>query len=393
MPTWFRIIAGVCLVGLVVQAAPAARQSPSSSEFRRLFERYRGGDADAAVDAFAKWSEAEARAADLQDDRDDVRAREALVMFQTEAGMRARTFGKFAERTPFALLVSGWGLDRVFDAHAYAAYTIVAALTREARTRHDDDLLAFCRDWYVVSISYCLRWRLTYAVEGLYNIANQTFGEDPQIRLLIGSIAEANSGPFVWSVTFACGQPDYFVGPDGCVLNAPPKKSQVYVPEGKQEALWGFRSALNSDPSLIEAHLRLGRLLHLVGQDVEAREHLERAFAESKDENQPFIAYMSALFLGELDEHEAHYSAAVAHYRDAVAMVPGAHTASVALGGAILRSGAKDGWDATRRMFDGESRSNPAPADPFLFYRYAQFWQAADRVRKMRESVRDSHTP
>jgi tetratricopeptide (TPR) repeat protein len=172
------------------------------------------------------------------------------------------------------------------------------------------------------------------------------------------------------------------------VLNGPPRKELVFIPQGKQEALWGFRSALSADPSLVEAHLRLGRLLHLIGQNVEARDHLERALAEGKDEHQPFVAYMAALFLGELDEHDGHFSAAIDRYREAVAASPGAHTANVALGGALLRSGSKDGWEAARHMFDGESRMMPAPADPWIFYRYAQYWQAADRLRRMREQVR-----
>jgi hypothetical protein len=71
-----------------------------------------------------------------------------------------------------------------------------------------------------------------------------------------------------------------------------------------------------------------------------------------------------------------------------VAAAPGAHTANIALGGALLRSGSKAGWETARHMFDGESRTTPAPPDPWIFYRYAQYWQAADRLRHMREESR-----
>jgi predicted Zn-dependent protease len=236
-------------------------------------------------------------------------------------------------------------------------------------------------------VSYSIRAKADYATEGLYAIANHEFSEEPDIRLLIGSMAEANAGPFQPTAAFRCGQPSYFLGPDGCVLIMP-AKSDTRVPKGEQEAVWAFRTALKMDPSLTEARMRLGRMLYLVGQMAEARNQLEQSLAEATDEKITFIAYLSALFLGELEEHEGHMTTAIARYREAVKLEPGAHTANVALGGALLRAGYKDAWIEARRMFDGEGLRSPAPLDPWVFYRYSQFYKVAADLRAMREALR-----
>jgi hypothetical protein len=98
--------------------------------------------------------------------------------------------------------------------------------------------------------------------------------------------------------------------------------------------------------------------------------------------------YLSGLFLGELIEHEGDLAGAIPYYRGAVASYPGAHTAAVALGQALVRTGlGETGWSAARTMFGDEGRGGTAVLDPWSVYRGAQYWQEASRLRLMREMV------
>jgi tetratricopeptide (TPR) repeat protein len=166
---------------------------------------------------------------------------------------------------------------------------------------------------------------------------------------------------------------------------------QTHGPIGpeRQTAEWAFRKVLELDPTMVEARLRLGRLLHMLDLDREAEEHLSRALEEGRAAKHLFVTHLAAFFLGELHEEAERMDDAIAHYRMALEVYPRAHTAALALGQALVRSGRPDeGWPAARSMFDGESRATPAPLDPYAIYRAAQHYQSASRVEQMRRMVR-----
>ena len=239
-----------------------------------------------------------------------------------------------------------------------------------------------------MAASYSLRNRRS-SREGLQAMADHDLNDQVDVRLFVGSYYEAIAGPFVPTAVFNCEhgklQQLWFEGPDGCIRDPEPPGP---AKNPKREALWGFRAALETDPSSVEGHLRLGRFLHLVGQNVDARKHLERALHDAIEQRVDFVTYMAGLFLGELDEHEDKWTDAVAHFRQAVAVSPTGHIANIALGEAMLRSGDSSGWTEARHMFDDEEQDHPKKLDPWFFYRFAQYWKVASGLRDMRALVR-----
>jgi tetratricopeptide (TPR) repeat protein len=382
----------VSLLVAGLSAAPAAQVRPRgvtepSGRFLSLWSMYRRGDADAAVDAFSKWKPKEVAAeAMLPSTSDDPWSRAALATFHTEAGMRNNTFARWSVDSPSAFNLSGWGLAPVYEVHAYHAFLLVKDLTAIGKRTHDDRLVAYARSWYIIAISYSLRWRLRDAMLDLWDLADHDFGDDPEMRLLIGSIAESRSmlGGSGHNSCFGLG---FFNGPHGCIWISP--TTGAGGPGHGQEALFEFRHALKEVPTLTEARLRLGRMLHLIGRNDEAREALTRALAEAQAAHQLFTTYMAALFLGEIDEEAARdLPAAISHYRIAVDALPFAHYGRLMLGQAMTRSGNEEGWLEMRRMFDGEAADHPQVTDPYGIYQFAQYWQIVSRLRDMRGEIR-----
>ena len=146
----------IAIVWLVASVLVAAQQPPSapkpqtarkpappvlnrpSARFSLLFLQYRRADADAAVDALSRWTEGEVLAEGrAPSPNDDAWTRAALVSMLTEAGMRKGTFGRFSDFSPKSILLTGWGLDKNFEAYSFRSYSIVKDLTRVAQRRHD----------------------------------------------------------------------------------------------------------------------------------------------------------------------------------------------------------------------------------------------------------------
>ncbi len=88
-----------------------------------------------------------------------------------------------------------------------------------------------------------------------------------------------------------------------------------------------FRRALAADGSLVEARMRLGRLLLLRGRDAEAATMLAQAVATARD---PAVVYLSHLFAARADERLDELDEAAAHADAALALFPGAQSALIA---------------------------------------------------------------
>jgi tetratricopeptide (TPR) repeat protein len=148
-------------------------------------------------------------------------------------------------------------------------------------------------------------------------------------------------------------------------------------------AEWHYRAALEGDPRLVEARVRLGRVLQIEQRWADARREFEQAEGEATE---PFLKYLAALFRGQVEEREKRYDAAIQAYHAALGRYPDAQAASLGLGHAFEMKGEFDaGWAAVRKML---MRGNQEPQpDPWTVYSLAQYWQAERRIAELRKTV------
>lgn len=133
-----------------------------------------------------------------------------------------------------------------------------------------------------------------------------------------------------------------------------------------EEAERMFRRALSIDPALVEARIRLGRLL------VERRRHDEAAseLATALAANPPrVLAFYAHLFSGRAVQALGRLDAAAGHYREAVALFPGAQSARLAQSQAALLAADISG---ALEAIDGMKKPGGAPPahDPWWEYRF-----------------------
>jgi tetratricopeptide (TPR) repeat protein len=101
-------------------------------------------------------------------------------------------------------------------------------------------------------------------------------------------------------------------------------------------AEWHYRKAIELEPQLAEAHLRLGRVLQRQGKTDWARPELTWVVENSKGGRLLGLAH---LFLGELEESHERFDEAIRHFRLALRFEPESQAAGLALSQALHRSG------------------------------------------------------
>jgi tetratricopeptide (TPR) repeat protein len=153
-----------------------------------------------------------------------------------------------------------------------------------------------------------------------------------------------------------------------------------------QAARKSLRASLHADPSLAEAHLRLGRVAWRLGDTTEARAELEAALARS---GEPRTSYLAQLFLGRLDEDAGRHHDAAARYEAAVALGPEHQSARLALSHARLRDGDPD---AARREVEQAlvAAGRRKERDPLWLYPWGPAVGIGERLEAMR---REASTP
>ena len=183
--------------------------------------------------------------------------------------------------------------------------------------------------------------------------ARQVLPLDPRVFLASGGVAEMLATPRIQGMIRTTALPA------GVVIDVPSERSNLRNAEAF------YKRALELDPDLTEARIRLGRVLGLQGRHEEAIRELRRA--DSPDAGS-LLQYCTALFLGADEEALGHIDRARDAFRTASALYPNAQSPYLALSRLAWRIGDRAGALGAIQPVLALSANEDARADPWWQY-------------------------
>jgi tetratricopeptide (TPR) repeat protein len=221
----------------------------------------------------------------------------------------------------------------------------------------------FVGRWYHAMIAYLFGGTRYGEASPLLRRATEMLPNDARILFDRACLSETLGAPHIQAVlndprVVAGTMPDTPRGVTRAAVAAGGERQA----NGEAESL--FRRALAADGSLVDARVRLGRLLLLRGRDAEAATMLAQAVADSRD---PAVTYLSHLLAARADERLGNLDEATDHADAALALFPGAQSALVAKSHvALQRADAAGALDPINRLAQRDSRV--PPRDPWSEY-------------------------
>jgi tetratricopeptide (TPR) repeat protein len=142
-----------------------------------------------------------------------------------------------------------------------------------------------------------------------------------------------------------------------------------------------YRAALEIDPEIEEAHLRIGSILAEYGEDYEqeALEELGWVVEHSED---VYLVYLAHLFAGDVHRRGGRLEEAATAYRAAIATHPEWRTAHVSLSQVLFNAG---DLEAAEKV---ESETPVGDKDVYSLYNLGQLRLFPDQLEELREQAR-----
>ena len=335
--------------------------------------RYRTGAPDAAVSEVCAWP-----ASRLRDEVNVLAALREKARRPDDPGALTRwqevpVRAALMLHTDCSLTARGNGT--ACEPHETAAAEI-AGMLRDDEVNRD-----FARRWYGVMAGLAgggNRWRdaLGWVEKGL-----RDFPGAAELLVTVGAIEE------VHALQTSCSEPPPAQErlADSDVRRIRSEMLQRLEVQGYLEkARDALVAAIAANPSLCEAHLRLGRVAWRLGDAREARSELDRVLA---GKSRPSEAFLAHLFLGRLDEDAGRLDEAARSYKAALALEVNSQSARLALSHLRLRRG-----DATTARAEAERALRPGGArlrpDPFWLYPWGPSVGVEDRLNALRREAR-----
>ena len=217
-------------------------------------------------------------------------------------------------------------------------------------------------------------WYIATSAQGQYykrhtrneDDAVELFPEDAHVLFLAGCLHETFASSTIQSLTHSIHVSDARHGIDS-------EKSELRTAEKL------FRRALKTEPALIEARIRLGRVLHLLGQPEPAALELREAVATLLSDNGSAAApdatlmlYFAEMFFGAAAEDLGQSDRARASYARAAELFPGAPSPNLALSQLALRGNDRTAaLDTVQRALQPQG-SEHVRDDPWWHYHTVQ---------------------
>jgi tetratricopeptide (TPR) repeat protein len=158
--------------------------------------------------------------------------------------------------------------------------------------------------------------------------AREVFPADPRILLISGGLSESFAAPRIQDFIRTSALPT------GVAIAVPSERVNL------RRAAAFYRRAVEIDPDLTEARIRLGRVLGLQGRHEEAVRELQRVDGAG---GRSLLQYYTALFLGAEEEALGRADRAGDAFRTASALYPKAQSPYLALSRLAWRSGDRAG--------------------------------------------------
>ena len=227
----------------------------------------------------------------------------------------------------------------------------------------------FVRQWYLLVVSQVQGTRQISRSAHYLEEARSLFPDDADILLASGSHHE--------SLTFIGTEHHPVIDEAGRRIG----NAQINPARERREAARWFRAAVDANPGLHEAAVRLGRTLHQLGDLQAAATTLETVRARAED---PPMKYLAALFLARVEEDRGRRARAADLYVEAIKAYPEAQAGFVGVSELLY----VDAQPESAAKVMTNLLQKPAPSDPWWVYVMGEWWHYDARLRAMRNRVR-----
>jgi tetratricopeptide repeat protein len=359
------VIADVRLVLVLVLLLPAEAPQSKPLDYRAALEAYRAGDTAAAIAAVDHLNR-------KQIDREfkllvaeETIAKQAgrprvwlwtAAMLHLEGSLAAeRIFDRAAADRGAVQLELAWK----FASALYPDLRYEAPSRRETEKPGSD--AAFLRAWFRFMVTHDIARRWHNIVQQDIDLALRMTVGDPDILLAQGALHEVT-----WHDRHEEGRE-----------HLTPFPADLAVAER------ALRAAVDADPGLVEARVRLGRVQTMRGESADAL----RTLAALGPGTEPGFLYLARLFEGDVHETVGDLAAADRAYGEAMAVMPAAQSAQIARAHVRHTAGHRD--EAIRDVVAlAQAASLIADDDPWLIYRHGSVWRLAGYLDTLRQMVR-----
>jgi VWFA-related protein len=307
---------------------------PSVGLYTDLARTYLEGNPLRAMSGLLQWPLDQLAAVAAQFPKEDEQLLRAALLLHTDT----------------ALFLWRYGHDADASAHVAIGH---ALLKRAARS----DLL---RDWLLTLGSFAQANTLLDQALAYFNECAAAYSDAAEAWLGAGSVQE--------TLAYAEGLSDAQTAADRS--------------KAAQEAERCYREALRIDPALVEARLRLGRVLKLAGRTQEAERELSAVIETSHDS---YVTGLARLFWGEIREERGDRAGAIRLYHAALAADRNCQPAALALSDVLRRTGRRR--DAVETLMPALRSTDDTRLNPWLEYRLGLGQRFPAELAKLRQTL------
>jgi inner membrane protein len=327
--------------------------APQGSAYVQAVVRYLAGDFENAVTALRALPESEVRSQERNLQKEP-RWIQAAVMAHTEAA-------------------SAPGIeDRAQQFHFLRARQLIGELRRIQSPGE------FQRAWYLLASALLQAEKSVNDAEDLLGEARGIFHQDPELLVSTGTAFELRT--FITAGVLAQQPVPSAVRTPDTDLRRDLQSAVRYLSEAAKMASESPASAPEISPVIDEAHLRLGRVLHRLGQTDRAVEELDVVRRRAADMS---FKYLAALFEASVESTRRRPRRATELYLEALATFQ-AQSALVGLSHAYYEQGQDQ---EAARVLQTVFRLSSKQPDPWFAYLLGDAWHAARRLKAMRALV------